>query len=120
MWRSRAEHFADLVLEAVEHLEYRWSAELEDVEFAVEDVPPPDLAQPEDVDDPVPLTQLLPRRGESPPRIVVFRRPIEARALDSDDLAELVLDVVIHEVAHLLNLSVEVIDPEGHGEEPFD
>jgi hypothetical protein len=38
--RSRAERFDDLVLDAVERLEKQWAAELADVEFAVEDVPP--------------------------------------------------------------------------------
>ena len=39
--RTRAERFDDLVLDAVEDLEQHWAAELADVEFAVEDVPPP-------------------------------------------------------------------------------
>jgi predicted Zn-dependent protease with MMP-like domain len=46
---------------------------------------------------------------------VLYRRPLEARAVDREDLAELVLDVIVHEVAHLLDVEPEVIDPEGHG-----
>ena len=37
--QTRGERFDDLVLDAVEHLEERWSKQLEGVEFAVEDVP---------------------------------------------------------------------------------
>ena len=38
--RTPSEAFDDLVLDAVEELEAHWAAELADVEFAVEDVPP--------------------------------------------------------------------------------
>jgi predicted Zn-dependent protease with MMP-like domain len=51
---------------------------------------------------------------------VLYRRPLELRALDQDDLAELVLDVLIHEVADLLGVGPEVIDPEGHGDVDYD
>ena len=39
-YRTRAERFDDLVLDAVEDLERRWARQLEGAEFAVEDVPP--------------------------------------------------------------------------------
>lgn len=107
-----------MVLDAVEHLEQRWSRELDGVEFAVEDVPPSD-AVTDDGEDPVPLSRLQPATGTgrqtAPPRIVLYRRPLEARAVDSEDLADIVLDVLVHEVAHLLDVEPEVVDPEGHG-----
>jgi predicted Zn-dependent protease with MMP-like domain len=116
--RTRAEQFDDLVLDAVEHLERRWSRELHGVEFAVEDVPPADAAV-EDGEDPVPLSRLQSAAGTgrqtTPPRIVLYRRPLEARALDSEDLGDIILDVLVHEVAHLLDVEPEVVDPEGHG-----
>ena len=46
---------------------------------------------------------------------MLYRRPLEARAMDSDDLADIILDVLVHEVAHLLDVDPEVVDPEGHG-----
>lgn len=124
--RTRAERFDDLVLGAVEELEERWGEALAGVEFAVEEVPPvpgaaeEDLPLPADPEaEPVALSRLYPAHGSGrsarPPRVVVFRRPVEARALDELDKAELVLDLVIHEVADLLGLPVEEIDPEGHG-----
>jgi predicted Zn-dependent protease with MMP-like domain len=116
--RTRAEQFDDMVLDAVEHLEQRWSRELRGVEFAVEEVPPADPSE-EEGDDPVPLSRLQPASGTgrmtTPPRIVLYRRPLEARAMDAEDLADIVLDVVVHEVAHLLDVEPEVVDPEGHG-----
>ncbi len=40
--RSRSQRFDELVLEAVARLEPRWEAQLSGVEFAVEEIPPPD------------------------------------------------------------------------------
>lgn len=125
--RTRGERFDDLVLDAVQHLEGRWAQELRDVEFAVEDVPPvalldhgsydADLADVV-VDDTagggVPLGRLLPATFEHSPRVVVYRRPLEARADDLADLAELVHDVVVDQVARLLRLDPDVVDPPAH------
>ncbi|MFL6139040.1 MAG: metallopeptidase family protein [Frankiaceae bacterium] len=117
--RTRSELFDDLVLDAVEHLEHRWSAELRHVEFAVEDVPPVDPlpAAPDDAGlaDEIPLARLLPARGRTPARIVVYRRPLEARAHDQLDLGDLVHDVVVEQVAQLLGLDPETVD--GYDEE---
>lgn len=116
--RTRAEQFDDLVLDAVEHLEQRWSRELHGVEFAVEEVPPAEAAS-EEGEEPVPLSRLQPASGTgrqtTPPRIVLYRRPLEARGLDPDDLGDIILDVLVHEVAHLLDVEPEIVDPEGHG-----
>jgi predicted Zn-dependent protease with MMP-like domain len=122
--RSRAQQFDDLVLDAVEHLERRWSSQLESVEFAVEDVPQVPTAAPEAMvyetevieDGAVPLARLLlaGRDGtgrQTPPRIVVYRRPLEARSLDRLDLADLVHDVVVEQVANLLGLDPDEVDP---------
>lgn len=114
--RSRAQQFDDLVLDAVEELEQRWGPDLEGVEFAVEDVPP-DLAEFDaDVldDGRVPLARLLAaggRTNRTPPRIVLYRRPLEARALDREDLADLVHDVVVEQIARLLGKDADEVDP---------
>jgi predicted Zn-dependent protease with MMP-like domain len=116
-YRSRAERFDDLVLAAVAQLEPRWSAELSGVEFAVEEIPA--AAGPADLPDPVPLARLDaasgdprdPRQPASPPRIVLYRRPLLARADDEEDLGELVLDVVVEEFARLLDLDPRTVDP---------
>ena len=113
-WRSRAERFDDLVLDAVERLEPRWARELDGVELAVEDVPPSDPAPWEHGD--VPLGRFFPAEGTLPPRIVVYRRPVETRAADARELPALVHDVVVEQVAHLLGLTPEQIDPRYGGE----
>jgi predicted Zn-dependent protease with MMP-like domain len=113
--RTRAERFDDLVLDAVERLEDRWEQQLRGVEFAVEEVPPLDAVQSAGP-DPVPLGRLIPRSGDLPPRIVVYRRPVESRALDQRELGELVQEVVVEQVAELLGLEPEIVDPE-YGED---
>lgn len=109
-FRTRAEHFDDLVLSAVERLEKRWGPQLEGTEFAVEDVPPSGPAPWETGG--VPLGRYFPAAAGLTDRIVIYRRPVETRALDAPDLAELVRDVVVEQVAHLLGRSPEDVDPE--------
>lgn len=105
--RTRAEIFDDLVLDTVDSLE-RYARELADVEFAVEDVPPELNVYDSDVleDGDVPLARLQPARPgqSSPARIVLYRRPLELRASHRDDLADLVHDVIIEQVATLLGV----------------
>jgi predicted Zn-dependent protease with MMP-like domain len=119
IYRSRSERFDDLVRDAINELEQRWSQELEGVEFAVEDVPPPGTGWDEGVvadetaGGPVPLGRLLSGGLGTPPRVVVYRRPLEARAGDRGDLGDLVHEVVVDQVAQLLGLDPDVIDPPG-------
>ena len=105
-------------MDAVEEIEEHWAAELAPLEFAVEEVPPgggTDSAFGSDVvlDRGVPLGRLY-REGlpEIPrPVIVVYRRPIEARALDLDDRSDLVFMVVVDLAAEFLGRDVDEIDP---------
>jgi predicted Zn-dependent protease with MMP-like domain len=121
LYRSRADQFGDLVLEAVSRLEPRWEAELARIEFAVQEVP--DHDPPDDAVEPVPLASLDPGAEDRPgqpghkPRIVLFRRALLARAEDEEELAELVLDVVVEEVAQLLGLDPEAVDPDYPGDD---
>jgi predicted Zn-dependent protease with MMP-like domain len=122
LYRSRSERFDELVLAAVAQLEPRWEAELSRVEFAVEEVPTSDLP-PEgmaaDEYDPVPLARVDPAWSETgdparparPARIVLYRRPLLARADGEEELSDLVLDVVIEEFARLLGVDPTMIDP---------
>ena len=109
--RSRSERFDDLVLDAVERLERRWRAELESIEFAVEDVPPADPSPWEDGG--VPLGRFFPAERGLPARVVVYRRPVETRA-DAAELPVFVHEVVVEQVASALGLEPERIDP-GYG-----
>jgi predicted Zn-dependent protease with MMP-like domain len=52
-----------------------------------------------------------PARPARPARIVLYRRPLMARADDEEDLSELVLDVVVEEFARLLGVDPQAVDP---------
>ncbi|MDF2260400.1 metallopeptidase family protein [Streptantibioticus ferralitis] len=113
---SRSDAFDDLVRDAAERLERRWP-QLAEVEFAVQDVPPTNADTPDD--DVVPLGRLISAgaSGKGPRnRIVVYRRPVEIRAKGRDERALLVHEVVVEQVAELLGLSPENVDPR-YGEE---
>lgn len=107
--RTRAEKFDECVLVTVQRLETTWGAELDGTEFAVEDVPPSDPAPWEHGG--VPMGRYFPAESGQPGRVVIYRRPIESRAADPGDLIDLVRDIVVEQVAHLLARSPEEIDP---------
>jgi len=107
--RSRSQAFDDAVLDAVEHLEDRWADSLAGIEFAVEDVPA--VAEDGAAEPAVPLGRHATAAGSEPARVIVYRRPVEARAADRDGLLALVHDVVVEQVALLLNLDPDVLDP---------
>ena len=139
--RTRSERFDDLVLLAVSQLEPRWEAELSGVEFGVEEIPPviPDNDDPEPIPlarlEPGSMppgdrgrgraawpptcpacTDLsglpdLPELPDRPARIVLYRRPLLARADGQEELAELVLDVIVEQFAHWLGVDPQTVDP---------
>jgi hypothetical protein len=120
--RTPGEAFDDLVMDAVDEIEEHWASDaagadqLSALEFAVEDVPAtaPDLEFTPDVvlDRGVPLGRLF-RQGLAEiaqPVIVVYRRPIEARAVDHDDRADLVFMVVVDLAAEFLGKDLDEFD----------
>lgn len=109
-YRTRAERFDDFVLDAVERIERRWAKQLSGTEFAVEDVPPSNPAPWERGG--VPLGRYFPSDAGLPARIVIYRRPVESRASDPLDMADLVRDVVVEQVAHMLGRSPDDVDPD--------
>lgn len=118
---SPSHRFDGMVLDAVEHVEHRWHSQLAGVEFAVEEVPSPPGAR--EVSDEiqsagVPLARLLPAAAGRPARIVVFRRPLELRARDREDLEDLLHDIVVEQVASYLGLDPAVVDPGWEDDEP--
>lgn len=105
---TRRDEFDDFVLDAAARLEARCGRAFPVVEFAVEDVPrgpaPWDHRE-------VALGRLYPATGQHPARIVVYRRPVETRVTDRRDVAAVVADIVTEQVAGLLGVSPEELDP---------
>ncbi|AYG82476.1 hypothetical protein DWB77_04652 [Streptomyces hundungensis] len=114
---SRAETFRDLVLDSVERLERRWP-QLAEVEFLISDVPFKDAPHADDDGEPeawsdeaVPLGRAVAAGKDRPARILVYRRPVEIRTKNRDERALLVHEVVVEQVAELLGLAPESVDP---------
>jgi predicted Zn-dependent protease with MMP-like domain len=105
---TSGERFDALVLDLVADLEERWADRLGLVEYAVEDAPQiPDDWHPETI----PLSSLVRGARGAPTRIVLFRRPIEHRAETRAELEALVLTVLVEQVAELLGIDAELVDP---------
>ncbi len=106
--QTRRDEFDEFVLDAAARLESTCGRAFPTVEFAVEDVPrgpaPWDRRE-------VPLARLYPAMPSRPARIVIYRRPVETRAPGPPDLAALVADVVTEQVAALLGVRPEELDP---------
>ncbi|MBH0775776.1 metallopeptidase family protein [Nocardia bovistercoris] len=124
-WRTRGQQFDRLVLEAFAPLDSRWHDRLTKLDIAVDDVPkirplhPDSVTWPDEVvaDGPVPLSRLVPagvdRHGAATrARVVLFRKPLELRAGDPDDLVDLLREVLVQQIATYLGVDPDIIDPE--------
>jgi predicted Zn-dependent protease with MMP-like domain len=111
--RTARERFDDLALGIVTDIDERWQDRLGLVEYAVEDTPqiPDDWAT-----GTVPLSSLVRGTGTDPTRLVLFRRPIEHRCETREDLEALVLTVVVEQVAELLGIDADQVDPRYEGD----
>lgn len=127
--RTRRDVFDDLVTETLDHFDARWDDALAGIGVLVEEVPP---LPGDGLDDPaldpsvledqgVPLSRVVERphdtRGRPmPPILILYRRPLEVRAVDRADLADLVHDVLVEQLASLLGVSPDDLDPGFHGD----
>lgn len=110
--RTRAQEFDEAVLAAVTDLEAHWGQQLEGIEFAVDEVPALGkgrVVPSSDVvlDAGVPLSRFSPpgvdRRGRpTRARIVIYRKPVESRAVDGIDIADLIAEILAEQVASSL------------------
>ena len=112
--RTAAERFDDVATAAVARVDKRWGLQLSDVSFVVEDVP--DLSAW--TREWIPLGRAEPPEAGLPARVVLYRRPIQTRALGELALRKMVLDALVEQVAELLgvdptDIDAGYVDPEG-------
>jgi predicted Zn-dependent protease with MMP-like domain len=115
---TRSERFDEYVLDAVEQVE-RVSAQDADlleqlgrVEFAIEEVPPEAaLTAAETGTERLGLARSDPPTTDSPPRVVLYRRPVELRTPDLRDRAVLVHELVVEQLAEVLGVETDRLDP---------
>jgi predicted Zn-dependent protease with MMP-like domain len=123
-WRSRAERFDMAVLEAYEPIERRWQERLSGLDVAVDDIPRISAKDPDSVqwptevvaDGPIALARLVAagvdaRGAATRARVVLFRKPIERRVKDGAELAELLHEILVAQIATYLGVEPSVIDP---------
>ncbi|MDU0478860.1 metallopeptidase family protein [Staphylococcus chromogenes] len=121
---TRSQKFDSAVLEAYAPIAAKFSAELSNLDLAVDTVPRMRLSAdatvlPDEIvaDGPVPLGRVIPagvdRKGRpTRPRIVIFRKPIEQRVVTTAERNELLSTVLTALVADFLNIDPLAIDPD--------
>ncbi|MEU6133958.1 metallopeptidase family protein [Nocardioides sp. NPDC047086] len=107
--RTRRERFDDIALAIVTEIDSRWQSRLGLIEYAVEESP--DIPKDWTVDDHIPLGSLERGSGAKPARLVIYRRPIEHRCHTRSEVEAMVLMVVVEQVADLLGIDAEDVDP---------
>ncbi|MDO4610196.1 metallopeptidase family protein [Corynebacterium sp.] len=121
-WRSRSESFDQAVLDAYAPIEERFRSRLANLDIAVDTVPrmrlSPGALLPDEIasDGPVPLARLIPAGVDAAgrptrPRIVVFRRPVERRAVGREELDDVLSRILAQLVAVHLNVTPDTVDP---------
>ena len=106
---SRRERFDRVAVEVMADVESRWTEELSRVELAVEDAPVVPLTW---VAPRVPLTSFVAGTTLAPPRLVLYRRPLEHRVETLAELEALVLTVVVEQLADYLGVPAEDVHPD--------
>lgn len=105
---SRREFFDEVVRECARRAE-RWLGSMHaEVDFAVEDVPPADPAPWEE--QVAPLGRTITGPGGTGLRVVVYRRPIEARVGSPRESELLVREVIAEKVAAILGVPPDEVD----------
>jgi predicted Zn-dependent protease with MMP-like domain len=106
--------FEKMVQQSLRRLPRRFKKKLENISVEVEDRPSMELLRGMGITSGtlfglyqgVPLTQREWNYGNVlPDRIVIYQRPIESVAASPDEIEELVLDTVMHEVGHYFGFS---------------
>ncbi|PRQ10790.1 hypothetical protein C1Y63_09595 [Corynebacterium sp. 13CS0277] len=122
-FQSRSDRFDALVTSAYAPLAHNFAEELAHMDIAVDVIPRMRLVAsntilPDEVcaDGPVPLGRVIPAGVDAAgqptrPRIVIFRRPIEARAATDEEREALIRRVLVSLVATYLNVAPQDIDP---------
>ena len=114
---NKADFFTEAVQDSVERVARQCPDALVGVTFGVEDVP--HLATPWSGDR-VPLAAAVDGDVDHLSQVVVYRRPLEHRAVSRRGLRILVYRTIVEQLSALTGRSVSEIDPDGAGAEEDD
>ena len=108
------EEFEELVTEAISTLPEKFRERMENIVVVVESLPSQELLMEMNIKSPYGLLGLyrgVPynRRGiwyrnVMPDKIIIFKKPIEVRCKNKEEIKESVRKVVIHEIGHYFGL----------------
>jgi predicted Zn-dependent protease with MMP-like domain len=120
---SRSDEFDAVALEAFAEIDAQWHDQIAGLDIAVDEIPrllpkdPETVEWPDEVtaDGAVPLARLIPAGMDvsgAPTRaqIILFRRPLEARAKKGTELLDLIHEVLVQQVATHLGVDEDTID----------
>ncbi|MBO0896394.1 metallopeptidase family protein [Arthrobacter sunyaminii] len=109
-FRSRSERFDTWVLESAQRLERLWGESIQSYQFVVQDIPP-GLEELAATRGNIPFGAGTPAAGPKPAVITVYRHPIESAARGLVPVSELIHDVVVEQLATLIGMDPETVDP---------
>ena len=109
---SKADFFTEAVHDAVDRVGLQCPDALVGITFGIEDVPHFDVSWS---GDQVPLAAALEGTPNQPSQVVVYRRPLEHRAVSRLGLRILVYRTIVEQLSALTGRSVDEIDPDGAG-----
>lgn len=104
---TRSAAFDDLVVASAARFRPVLGRLWREVEFAVQDVPPP---APVRWEQGVALARVFPTKGPHPTRVVIYRRPVESLVARGDDLRDIVYEVLVEQVALILGVDADDVD----------
>ena len=108
-YRTRSGMFDDMLVAQIRRLNGAWPELIAPVQFAVEDVPPSDPALGRTFRI---LDRSISRRHGIPPRIVLYRMPLQSHARNRMDLQFAIRDEVVSRLAEIYGRRPEEIDPD--------
>lgn len=108
------EEFEELVSEAISSLPEKFKEKMENIVVVIESLPSRELLREMKIKSPYGLLGLYrgipyPRRGiwyrnVMPDKIIIFKKPIEVRCRNKEEIKESVRRVVVHEIGHYFGL----------------
>jgi predicted Zn-dependent protease with MMP-like domain len=110
--------FEHLVERSLKRLPKKFIDALENIAMEVEDEPPQDVLEDLGIEDGalyglyqgVPLTEREWNFGNIlPDRITIYQGPIERGARNDEEIEEIVLDTVVHEIGHYFGFDDETL-----------
>lgn len=101
--RTPSAVFDDITVRVAERLRLERPGEMDHVDIGVEDCP----LLPEGWEKPVPYSTHVAGDGSARARLVLFRRPLATRARSNPELATLIHDTLLEELAALWGSSVD-------------